>query len=81
MIAVVSVPQIGGGVRFLALSADDARAVRRDRALLDGVRALACLEVGADGSASWQWPSGCANTPAGKTAIREHRATLQEESR
>lgn len=70
---VISVRQAGGGTRYLALDAVDARAVRRDPAMLDSTAALACLDVGADGSAAWQWPFGCANTPEGKAAIREHR--------
>lgn len=72
-IEVVSVRQAGGGTRHLALDAADARTVRRDRAMLDSITALACLDVGADGSAAWAWPFGCENSPEGKAAIREHR--------
>lgn len=73
-IEVVAVRQVDG-VRYLALSGADSRAIRRDRAMLDCVKALACLDVDALGRAVWAHPFGCADTAAGRAAIRKHRAS------
>lgn len=61
---VVSIPQVGGGVRWVALSADDADLVRRDRAMLDAVCPLAILDT-APGCAD-DWILG---HPRGRAAI------------
>lgn len=50
---VLRVPQAGGGVRFLAVSAADAAAVLRDRAMLECVTVLGQVDVDADGLSEW----------------------------
>lgn len=44
MIKIISIHQLGG-VRYLAVTAAMARAVRRDRAMIDGVRPLGAADV------------------------------------
>jgi len=62
-LVVIAVPQIDG-TRYLALRGEDAEAVRRDRAMLDAVRPLACLDIASDGTRDW-----VSSTPEGRRAI------------
>lgn len=50
---VVTVRQVGGGVRLIALDRNDAAAVRRDPAMLDGGGAVAWAEMARDGGLVW----------------------------
>jgi len=52
-ISVHSIPQIDGGVRVVALDAEDSAAVARDPAMMDSVGALAILEISGDGERQW----------------------------
>jgi hypothetical protein len=75
---VLAVPQIDG-TRYLALTAANARWVRQDRAVLDCVPALACLDVDTLGRRTWERPSGCADSAEGREAIL--RALRDREAR
>lgn len=44
-VKVYSVPQVGGGVRLVALADRDHQAVVRDSAMIDAVRALGIMDV------------------------------------
>lgn len=67
---VIVTPQIDGGARYLAVSAADADAVRRDPAMIDAVEVLACLDVLADGGRFWARPLGSRDSADGRATIR-----------
>lgn len=49
-ITILTVPQADRATRYLAVSDKDARAVARDRAQIECVTVLGCLDVYPDGS-------------------------------
>ena len=71
---VLTIPQADGGVRYLAVSREDAAAVRRDRAMVDTVTVLACLDVARDGRA--EWGATGVDTVDGRYAIRDAPSPL-----
>lgn len=70
-LAVVVIRQSDGGVRYLAVSAEDAGAVRSDRAMVERVKVLACLDAERGGGARWGLTGE--DTPEGRAAIRAYR--------
>jgi len=73
---VITIPQADRGLRYVAISDDDAEAVRSDRSMLDHVRARACLDVEEDGTARWGGTGD--DTPEGRAAIRDYRAAATQ---
>ena len=71
-VEVLSIRQAEGGTRYIAVDCSAADSVRRDRAMLDHIQVLACLDVDSLGRRTWERPVGCADTPAGRTAIVTH---------
>ena len=74
-IKILSVPQLGGAIRYLAVTEDDAEDIRRDGALIDARAALASLVVYPDGQRIWTF-TGQRN-PRGRAAILEHLQDLE----
>lgn len=52
-IRIVTISQTDGGRRLLAISREDHERLRRDRALLDSLDVLGCLDVDRDGTRTW----------------------------
>ena len=50
---IVTVPQVDGGIRYLAISRSEYDWLRRDRARIDSLDVLGCLDVEADGTRTW----------------------------
>ena len=73
-IKILSVPQRGGSIRYLAFTADDAEDIRRDGALIFYRPALASLVVYPDGQRIWDSPG----KPRGRAAILEHLQDLED---
>lgn len=67
---VISIRQTDG-IRYLAISDEDARTVRRDRAMIDAISPLACLDV--DGGGAEMWARVGDDTTEGRQAIRKYR--------
>lgn len=69
---VFKLRQVDGGTRYIALLRDEARAVLRDRTLIERVTPGAVLDVDRYGRETWQRPFGCLDCAAARTAIREY---------
>lgn len=52
-IRILSIPQVGDSTRYIALTSSDYEAVGRDRAMLDGIKPLAILDLYDDGRRDW----------------------------
>lgn len=76
---VISIPQVDGVTRLLALSGHDAALVRRDRTMIDCVRSYACLDIDRAGVMTWWRPTGCEDTNRGREAIRDEIEAEQGE--
>lgn len=50
---IIRIPQASGAIRLVALSADDAEAVHLDRAMIDAVTPLGCVDVFRNGAREW----------------------------
>lgn len=52
-IRIVTIPQADGGRRILAISRAEHERLMRDRALLDCLDVIGCIDVDRDGSRTW----------------------------
>lgn len=52
-IRIVTIPQVDGGRRLLAISRGEYERLRRDRALIDCLDVIGCLDVDRDGTRTW----------------------------
>ena len=50
---IVHLPQVSGAIRLLALTAADSDAVSGDRAMIDAITPLGCVDVFRDGRKEW----------------------------
>jgi hypothetical protein len=73
-ISVITVRQIDGAVRYLAVRGSGCI----DPARIETARVLACADVAVDGTKSWEHPLGCRDTPAGRAAIKAQLAELAD---
>jgi len=76
---VIPVPQVDDGVRLVAVTADDADAIRSDGAAIDGVTPLGAIDAWpSEDGWYWEWAI-LPRTGAARAALLEALEELQEQ--
>jgi hypothetical protein len=78
-VLIIPIPQIDDGIRLVALTADDADAIREDAAAIDGVQPLGAIDAWpSEDGWYWEWAI-LPRTGAARAELLDAIEELQEQ--